>query len=115
MSKWKEIETPKGILKYRMPDISEGFDFLSSISKLETAQDVFKMKGTFASKMGSMIDYGSLDYESYADFLSDLDNNYVAFAKIADEVFIEITKALGKKPSSSTPSMQPPTVTVEKT
>lgn len=110
MVKWKEIETPKGILKYRYPDISEGFDFLAQIQKIDKAQDVFKVKGTFARLMGDMIDWNAMNYESYGDFLSDLDNNYIPMARICDEVFVEITKALGKKRSSPMPLAQHQTV-----
>lgn len=94
---WKEIETPKGKLKYRFPDISEGFYFLSAIQKINNHQDVFKIKGDFISKMEPMVDYKSLGYETYSEFLHDRDNNTLAMTKIADEVFVEITRTLGKK------------------
>lgn len=97
MIKWKEIETPGGILKYRLPDIAEGFDFLAVIERISCAQDVFKIKGNFSRMMGPMIDYNGLGYASYDEFLRDRENNTAAMAAIADEFFIEITRALGKK------------------
>lgn len=108
MSKWKEIETPKGILKYRFPNCAEGYDFLAAIEKIGCAQDVFRIKGSFARMMGPMIDYSSMGYASYDEFLEDRENNMVHMAQIADDVFVEITKTLGKKTSSPTQSTQLP-------
>jgi hypothetical protein len=97
MASWKEKKTEKGVLKYRHPNIVEGYDFLAAIDKIQTLQDAFKVKGNFISKMQSMIDYNSIGYASWEDFLDDRENNLVAMAEIADEVFVEITKTLGKK------------------
>jgi hypothetical protein len=108
MSKWKEIETPKGTLKYRFPNIAEGYFFLSAIKSISSAQDIFRIKGDFIEKMEPMVDYKSLNYESYDDFLNDRENNTLAMTRIADEVFIEITRTLGKKPLSQMPSAQHP-------
>lgn len=99
MAKWKEMQTEKGVLKYRHPDIVEGFDFLAAIDRIESLQDAYKVKGKFISKMQNMIDYSALGYSSWEEFLEDRENNLVAMAKIADEVFVEITKTLGKKNS----------------
>lgn len=101
--KWKEIETPKGVLKYRFPNIAEGYDFLAAVNKIECAQDVFKLKGAFATKMGPMIDFASLGYSSYDEFLNDRDNNFEAVSKIADEILFELTRTLGKKILSPMP------------
>lgn len=101
--KWFDKQTDKGVLKYRYPNIQEGFDFLSAIQEIRTLQDSFRVKGNFIGKMKSMIDYASLGYESWEDFLDDRDNNFDAMKDIADEVFIEVTKVLTKKHSSSTP------------
>lgn len=94
---WKEKITGKGVLKYRHPDVVEGFDFLASIERIQTLQDTFKVKGKFISMMGPMIDYSELGYPSWEDFLRDTENNMIPLKEIADEIFIEVTKVLVKK------------------
>lgn len=96
--KWLEKKTEKGVLKYRYPSIVEGFEFLSCVERITSLQDAYKVKGNFVSKMQNMIDFASIGYESWEDFLDDRDNNFSAVAEIADEVFIEVMKALRKKP-----------------
>lgn len=80
-----------------MPDIEEGFYFLSSIEKISNAQDVFKIKGAFVSLMSEMVLYKDLGYETYKDFLADRENNAQAMSDIVKEVFDVITRELGKK------------------
>lgn len=101
--KWFEKNTEKGVLKYRLPNIEEGFEFLSSVERIQSLQDAYKVKGKFVPKMKFLIDYGSIGYKSWEEFLDDKDNNFVAVAEIADEIFVDIVKVLGKKNSSPTP------------
>lgn len=100
MAKWKEKTTPKGVLKYRMPNIAEGYFYLSAITsiKINTMGDAFTIKGTFIPQMKELIDFSGLGYESYDDFLEDLENNFIPTKEIADEIFIAVTSVLGKKP-----------------
>ena len=95
--KWLEKSTDKGILKYRMPNIEEGYYFLSAIERMSNAQDVFKVKGKFVSMMSDMLSYKDIGFETYEDFLSDRENNAQAVADIVTEVFDTITRELGKK------------------
>lgn len=95
--KWLEKETPKGVIKYRMPNIEEGYYFLAAIERMGSAQDVFKVKGKFVSMMSEMINYKDAGFESYDDFLSDRENNAQPMADIVAEVFDTITRELGKK------------------
>ena len=95
--KWFEKETPKGVLKYRMPNIEEGYYFLSAIEKMGSAQDVWRAKGKFISMMSDMVDFKSIGYESYNDFLSDRENNGQAMSEMVSDVFDTITSELGKK------------------
>ena len=95
--KYSEKKTEKGVLKYRMPNIEEGYYFLSAIEKMGNAQDVWKAKGKFISMMAEMLDYKEIGYESYDDFLHDRDNNGEAVSEIVTEVFEVITRDLAKK------------------
>ena len=111
--KWREIKTEKGILKYRLPNIEEGFAFLALIDTVRTLQDGFRIKGSFIPKMKDLVDYKALAYESYEDFLDDTENNFYAMAQIADEVFGSIMDVLLKKRTSVTRSQPPKTDLVE--
>lgn len=93
--KWKELETPKGILKYRLPNVAEGFNFLSAVMSND---GILSMKSEFTKYMGEMIDYKSLGYLSYDEFLTDIENNIAPMAKITDEVYQSVIGALAKKP-----------------
>jgi hypothetical protein len=95
--KWLEKKTDKGILKYRMPNIHEGYSFLSLVERIETAQDLWRIKGKFIESMSSLIDFKSIGYSSYDDFLSDKENNSEACADICDEVFNDVTSIVKKK------------------
>ena len=97
--KWKEIETTKGVLKYRMPNVAEGFTFLSAIM---TNKDVLSMKASFANCMSEMIDFKSIGYDSYTEFLNDIENNITPMAKITDDVYQSVIGALAKKNLSET-------------
>jgi len=95
--KWLEKKTDKGVLKYRMPNIQEGYSFLSLVDKVETAQDLWKIKSKFLNIMSDLIDFKSLNYSSYEDFLNDKSNNSEACADISDEVFVDVTSIIKKK------------------
>lgn len=95
--KWLEKNTGKGILKYRMPNIQEGYHFLSLVERIETAQDLWKVKGKFLESMSSLVDYKSIGYSSYSDFLSDKENNVDVCSEICDEVFNDVTSLVKKK------------------
>jgi hypothetical protein len=47
--------------------------------------------------MGDLIDFKSLGYASYEDFLNDKDNNSEACADISEEVFVDVTSLIKKK------------------
>ena len=93
----KEIKTNKGSLKYRLPNIAEGFEFLSMIETIKTGSDFFKVKGKFISKMDSLIDYSSCGYNSWDELLNDKDNMFHPLSEIAQEIFDDITGVLVKK------------------
>lgn len=93
----KEIVTPKGTLKYRMPDIGEGWIFLSLFDSVRTAQEVFRIRGQIINHMGDLIDYSSLGYTSYKELLNDKINMNDALVKIAKEIFDDVLELLEKK------------------
>jgi hypothetical protein len=84
-------------LKYRLPNIEEGFYFLALIERIENYTDIFRIKGKMLGQMAEMICYKDLGYESFKEFLEDKENNLHAAQEIAEEVYEDIVGALKKK------------------
>lgn len=93
----KEKQTPKGVLKYRMPNVIEGFEFLSMVESIRTGADLFKVKGKFIGKMGGLIDYSSCGYQSWNELINDKEAMFHPLSEIAQEIFDDVTAVLVKK------------------
>lgn len=96
--KWLEKVTKLGVLKYRMPNIVEGYEFLSMIESVNGSSGFFKAKAKFIANLSPLLDYSSCGYKSYEDVLNDKENMMHPLSEIAQEVFDDITGALAKKP-----------------
>lgn len=95
--KWLEKKTDKGILKYRMPDCSEGYEYLAMIDQLESYKEVFRVRGKFIKMMGELVLYKDLGYNTYQEALDDKENMFQPLTEIAEEILNDVTEALGKK------------------
>lgn len=95
--KWLEKETKKGILKYRMPDISEGYYFLSLASDISTADGMLVTTGKVISAMGKMVNFSSLGYSSYDELLNDKINMWEPISEISKEILSDLNEVLTKK------------------
>lgn len=93
----KEKQTLKGVLKYRMPNVIEGFDFLSMVEGIKNGADLFRVKGKFISKMDSLIDYSACGYGSWDELLNDKEAMFHPLSEIAQEIFDDVTAVLVKK------------------
>lgn len=96
--KWLEKKTDVGVLKYRMPNIVEGYEFLSMVESINGASGFFKAKAKFISNLGPLLDFSSCGYKSYDELLDDKVNMMHPLSEISQEVFDDITGALQKKP-----------------
>lgn len=92
-----EIVTNKGVLKYRLPDISEGYDYLSLVDVITTSADVFIIKSKIIKKMGDLLEFKELGYETYQEVLNDKENMRDALSEISKNIFDDILELLGKK------------------
>jgi hypothetical protein len=95
--KWLEKETTKGVLKYRMPNVAEGFYFLSLAENTDTAEGILVTKGKIIASLKDMVDFRSLGYETFIDMLDDKENNFKALDKIAGEILYDLNEVLAKK------------------
>jgi hypothetical protein len=93
----KEKSTSKGVLKYRMPNVVEGFEFLSMIGSISSGKDIFKMKANFISKIEPLVDYSSCEYKDWNELISDKETMFHPLSEIAQEIFDDITGVLVKK------------------
>jgi hypothetical protein len=93
----KEIKTNKGVLKYRLPNIAEGYDYLCLVDQVSTAQDIFRIRGVIINKMGDLINYKELGYSNYDEVLNDKENMRDILASISKEVFDDVIELISKK------------------
>lgn len=93
----KEIATNKGALKYRLPDIAEGYEYLAIIDTIKTSSDVFKVKSKIIAAMGDLLEYKELGYADYKEVLNDKENMRDALAEVSKHIFDDIIELLGKK------------------
>ena len=80
-----------------MPNVIEGFEFLSMVETMRSGSDLFKLKAKFISKMESLVDYSACGYQSWDELIVDKENVFHPLSEIAQEIFDDITGVLVKK------------------
>ena len=94
---YKEIETSKGVLKYRMPNILEAYDLLDT-SGIQLGVSTLKLKRNIIDSMGPMIDYSGIEgVDSYQNLLTMVDDMVMPLGAIADEIIMKTFDAFKKK------------------
>lgn len=81
-----------------MPNIVEGYEFLSMIESVNGSSGFFKAKAKFISNLSPLLDYSACGFSSYDELLNDKENMMHPISEISQEVFDDITGALAKKP-----------------
>lgn len=95
--KWLEKKTEKGTLKYRMPNVVEGYEFLSMIEAVSDASGFFRAKAKFIANLGPLLDFSGCGFATYGELLEDKKAMMHPLSEISQEVFDDITEALQKK------------------
>lgn len=98
---WIVKETPRGKLKYRMPNILEAYDILDS-SGVGSGEKVgnIKLKKNVIQSMGSLVDYSEIENcSNYEDLLLMVEDMIGPLSEIADEIVIKTFEAFKKKNS----------------
>lgn len=94
----KEIQTAKGVLKYRMPNILEAYDMLESSGVVDGQSSALKLKRNMMASMGKMIDTSGIEGNpSYEQLLEDIDNMIHPLSEIADEIILKAFSVFKKK------------------
>jgi hypothetical protein len=93
----KELQTDKGLLKYRMPNLLEAYDLLEDSGVNDKVSNL-KLKKNIIGSMGNLIDYTEIEgVSSYSDLLNDIDSMAKPLSDIADEVILKAFGAFKKK------------------
>jgi endonuclease III-like uncharacterized protein len=95
--KWLEKKTGKGVLKYRMPNVVEGYEFLSLVENTQGTSGFFKAKAKFISNLSPLLDYSICGYSSFDELLNDKENMMQPLSEISQEVLDDIMVAFQKK------------------
>lgn len=107
----KEIETTKGVLKYRAPNVLEIYDLIdaSGLNDLKPVEEqteeekkkpftVVVMKRNLIKHMGFLIDYSGIEgAQSYEDILDDVDSMIDALGTISEELALKVLEIFKKK------------------
>jgi hypothetical protein len=96
--KWLEKKTSKGTLKYRLPNVVEGYEFLALVENTQGTSGFFKAKAKFISNLAPLLDYTNCGYPSFDDLLNDKENMMQPLSEISQEVLDDIMAAFSKKP-----------------
>lgn len=92
------MQTERGVLKYRMPNILESYDILECSGITNGAPSQLKMKRNIIASMGYLLDFSAIEnVETYEDLLNDTENMIVPLGEIADLIIIKAFSAFKKK------------------
>lgn len=93
-----EIETDRGILKYRMPNILEAYDLLDASGITSGEASNLKLKRNIISAMEVFIDFSGIEgVETYSDLLNDTENMMQPLSDISDIMIAKCFSVFKKK------------------
>jgi len=94
----KTIQTSKGILKYRMPNILEAYDLLEISGIARGESSVLKLKRNIIEAMAHLVDVSELDgITTYEELLTHVDEMILPIGEIADEIIEKTFTSFKKK------------------
>lgn len=94
----KEIQTSKGVLKYRMPNILEVYEMLESSGITMGESSDLKLKRNIIEAMASLVDFSDIEgCASYNDLLNDTEEMTVPLSEIANIIIEKVFGAFRKK------------------
>jgi hypothetical protein len=103
-----EIETPRGVLKYRNPNVFENHEFLRSAREFFANDDAIGAKISIMKSMGPLVDVSGLEgVNSYQELCELGEEMTYPLTKIADSILEKVTQAFKKKTSLETPLTSP--------
>lgn len=94
---WLEKQTDKGVLKYRMPNIAEGYFFLSLAEDTNSSQGMLQTKSKIIASLGALVNFKEAGYDSFNDLLNDKKAMWSIMDEIAGEVMYDLNEVLTKK------------------
>jgi len=95
---YKEKETSKGVLKYRMPNILEVYDLLEDSGFATGEKSPLKLKRNIIKLLEPFLDMSGIEgAEKFDDLISMVDDMAIPLSEIADEVMGKSFSAFKKK------------------
>lgn len=96
--KIEKIETEKGILKYRSPNVLETYDLLNKSGVSDGVTDVYLVKRNILAAIGDLFIFDEIEeYKSYQDLIDDADFSMEYLNAIADIITTKIFMVFRKK------------------
>jgi len=92
-----EIQTSKGILRYRNPTVFENLSILKAARECFAANDPIGAKIVILKNLEPMIDFTDLEVKSYEKLCELGDEMTLPLSNIADSILEKVTKAFEKK------------------
>jgi hypothetical protein len=89
-----EKVTPKGVIKYRMPNVVDGTFFIGLLLRYGKDFEVFKSE--LVRNLYRVIDLNGA-YESFEQANDDAENMMIPLGEISEEIIEYLTKAMKKK------------------
>lgn len=92
-----EVQTDKGLLKCRKPNVLEIYDYLEAIGSFQEENNV-KLRGLMIKAVKPYIVLDAMSGpQSFDDLLNDPETFFAALAKISDELYQSVIGVLSKK------------------
>ena len=94
----KEINTPKGVLKYRLPYVHEILYLLDASDPFNPDKGVLRSKADMIIKLGDLVDLSGIEGKpSFDNYLQDPQNSLLALSEIADDIIKTSMECFVKK------------------
>jgi len=94
----KEIKTSKGVLKYRLPNVSECFDIIgATVGPDGKPLTIFQTKKEIIKIAAELCEYESLGYGSRQDMVNDPEVMLLPLSEIADQFYKLAIDSFSKK------------------
>jgi len=99
----KEIQTKRGVLKYRLPNVSECFEIIGlTVGEDGKPLSIFETKKKVIKIAAELADYESVGYSSRQEMIDDPENMLMPLSEIADQFYVLTINSFSKKKESLT-------------
>lgn len=92
-----QVETVKGLLKCKKPNVLEIYDYLESVGSLRE-ENAIKLQGMMIKAIKPYLDFSEMkEPVTFDEMISDPDNFFKPLVKLSDELYSAVIGVLSKK------------------